>query len=185
MLVVNIRVNNLFHTVMMTSAGDVERRLCVQPDSFELRANESAKSDVWKQFSLIFEKNASDASLSEVKFYCACNTCRRVYAYKAQDGSSFGTKNLLDHVRQCKSDKAPKVQLTLAQCVRQAPKIAKDDRELLKRQQVKFCVDGYHSFRSVEHDGLRDLLQTWELSMVRWTLRNVWLAERRCHGKLL
>jgi len=30
----------------------------------------------------------------------------------------------------------------------------------LKRKQVEYCVDGYNSFRSVEHKGLLNLLQT-------------------------
>jgi len=30
-----------------------------------------------------------------VKYFCACNSCKRVYAYKAYDGSSFGTRNQL------------------------------------------------------------------------------------------
>ena len=36
-------------------------------------------------------------------------------------------KNLQDHVRHCTKDKTPKVQMTLGQCVRQVPKIAKPD----------------------------------------------------------
>jgi len=31
---------------------------------------------------------------------------------------------------------------------------------LVKQLEVKYCLDGYHLFRSVEHNGLHGLLQT-------------------------
>ena len=87
---------------------DVEKRLREKRNDFVLKQQLSAKSDVWKHFSLVFEKRredndgeASGQNLVELKYLCACNRCYRVYRYKSSDGSSFGTKNLLDHVRQC------------------------------------------------------------------------------------
>jgi len=42
-------------------------------------------------FSLLFEKQGADSgSLTEVKYFCVCNAYKRVYAYKASDGSGFG-----------------------------------------------------------------------------------------------
>jgi hypothetical protein len=38
--------------------------------------------------------------------------------------------------------------------------VSNHDIELLKRKEVEYCIDGYHSFRSVEHSGLLSLLQT-------------------------
>ena len=87
------------------SASVLEKRLRAKPDEFQLRCNEndSAKSNVWKHFSLVVEKCTTSEQISfvEAKYYCVCNRCRRVYMYKAPDGSSFGTKNLLDHVKSC------------------------------------------------------------------------------------
>ena len=41
-------------------------------------------------FSLLFEKQGADSgSLTEVMYLCVCNACKRVYAYKASDGSGF------------------------------------------------------------------------------------------------
>ena len=58
---------------------------------FTLKKQEAAKSDAWKYFSLLFEKQGADSgSLTEVKYLCVCNACKRVYAYKAFDGSGFG-----------------------------------------------------------------------------------------------
>ena len=58
---------------------------------FTLKKHEAAKSDAWKYFSLLFEKQGADSgSLTEVKYLCVCNACKRVYAYKAFDGSGFG-----------------------------------------------------------------------------------------------
>lgn len=42
----------------------------------------------------------------------------------------------------------------------QTPQISKADLAHLKRKEVVYCVDGYHSFKSVEHQGFTDLLQT-------------------------
>ena len=68
-------------------------------------------------------------------------------------------KNLIDHMRQCNRDQSPKVQMMLTQCIRQPPKVSKADLALLKQHEVKYCANGYHSFCSVDHDGLRDSLQ--------------------------
>ena len=41
-------------------------------------------------FSLLFEKRGADReALTEVTYFCVCNACKRVYAYKASDGSGF------------------------------------------------------------------------------------------------
>lgn len=144
---------------IMTTATQLEERLRLKPNDFVLKRNEGAKSDVWKHFSLLFEK--VDSELIEKTYFCVCNRCRRVYAYKSASGGSFGTKNLLDHVRLCRPISTPTdTQLKLAQCVRQNPQLAKVDVALMKRKEVEYCVEGYHSFRSVEHSGLRNLLQT-------------------------
>jgi len=36
--------------VIMTSASEVELQLCAKPSEFELKPNDAAKSDVWKEF---------------------------------------------------------------------------------------------------------------------------------------
>jgi len=85
------------------STSVLEKRLRAKPDEFQLRCNDSAKSNVWKHFSLVLEKFTTSEKISFVKalYYYVCNRCRRVCMYKAPDGSSFGTKNLLDHVKSC------------------------------------------------------------------------------------
>ena len=56
------------------------------------------------------------ADLQEIKYFCVCFDCRRVYVYKAPDGSSFGTKNLHNHTKIC-SDSSLQSQLSLRQCL--------------------------------------------------------------------
>ena len=132
-----------------------------------LKPHLSGKSDVWKNFSLVFEKrhdvrdSASVEKLIELKYLCACNRCHRMYRYKASNGGSFGTKNLIDHVRQCKGGNSGVGQLKLVQCLQQKQTFSNNDLADVKRKEVAYCVDGYQSFRSVEHGGLRDLLQTF------------------------
>jgi len=47
------------------------------------------------------------------------------------------------------------------QCVQQKSVISVRDMADVKRKEVAYCIYGYLSFRSVEHAGLRDLLQTF------------------------
>ena len=67
---------------------DVEKRLREKRDDFVLKQQLSAKSDVWKHFSLVFEKRredndgeASGQNLVELKYLCACNQCYRMYHF--------------------------------------------------------------------------------------------------------
>lgn len=146
------------------TAEKLEQRLKYNPNKFVLKPYESAKAVVWNQFYLIFEKNESDIAqtepaLVEQKYFCACTVCRKVYAYKSADGATyFGTKNLINHLQTCHV-KTPK-QLEIRNCLRVKSHLAAADAELLKRREVEFCANGYHSFRSVEHVGFQNLLQT-------------------------
>ena len=74
--------------------------------------------------------------------------------YKAADGGSFGTKNLIDLVRQCKGSERSG-QLTLMQTMH----VSKPDVETWKQKEVQFCAAGYHSFLSVENSGFKSVLQ--------------------------
>ena len=79
----------------MTSAGEIEKRFRNNPELFTFKKHEAAKSDAWKYFSLLFEKQGADSgSLTEIKYLCVCNARKRVYAYKASDGSGFGDMQL-------------------------------------------------------------------------------------------
>ena len=63
----------------MDKCVEIERLLKKRADSsYVLKPNESAKAAVWKQFSLVFEKQLpSDEgeTLCHVKYLCACNKC--------------------------------------------------------------------------------------------------------------
>jgi len=53
----------------MTSAGEIEKRFRNYPEQFALKKYEATKSDAWKYFSLLFDKQGADSgSLTEVKF---------------------------------------------------------------------------------------------------------------------
>jgi len=58
---------------------DVERRLREKSGGIVLKPNLSGKSDVWKNFPLVFEQrhdvhvSASVEKLIEFKYLCACN----------------------------------------------------------------------------------------------------------------
>ena len=87
--------------------AEIERKLKGTANKFILKPNTLGKAAAWKHFSLIYAerenfdesqgKNAG-AEYDELKGYCACSKCCKVYVYKSADGtSSHGTKNLIDH----------------------------------------------------------------------------------------
>ncbi len=135
-------------------AHDIEESIKKAPSSYVFKPYANAKSDIWNHFSLIYKKSDSDDSVSEIKNYCVCNKCKKVYAYKAADGTYFGTQNLRNH--KCGSLSG---QLLLMQCVKQKVHLTKQDSTLLKTKEVMYCVQGYNSFKSVEHASFIDLLQ--------------------------
>jgi hypothetical protein len=69
----------------------------------------------------------------------------------------YDTKNLLDHSKQFRGSEG---QMLLQQYLTRTMPNSNQDQELLKRKEVEYCVDGYKSFKSVEHTELHGLLQT-------------------------
>jgi len=101
----------------------------------------------------------TDNQHAVMNFY-ACNKCYEVYQVKDASGREFGTKNLLEHIQRCVGEASPTVsQLQLSQCLTQKPQLSKTDKSLLKQKEVEDCVEGYHSFKSVEHSAFMSLLQ--------------------------
>lgn len=140
---------SVVYTIIYAIAGDSGK--------YKLKANADGKSDVWKQFPLVYE--VCDGEDKEVKYYCACSKCFKVYQYKDSNGKHFGTRNLLEHTRRCVGS-SRKPQLKINQCVPQKVQLSKGDVLNLKRKAVQYCVDGYHSFRAIEHKGLINMMQT-------------------------
>lgn len=126
-------------------------------DKYTLKVSTKMKADIWKTFPMVYE--LKDDVETAVDFFCACSKCYQVYQYKDGSGKHFGTKNLIEHVKRC-SGILPKSQITLLQCVPQKVNLSADDYSTIKNRQLHYCVDGYHSFKSVEHEGLRRLMQT-------------------------
>ena len=122
-----------------------------------MKVSTKMKSDIWQKFPLVYE--LKDDVETAVDFFCACNRCYQVYQYKDASGKHFGTKNQIEHVKRC-SGILPKSQLTLPQCMPQEVKLSAADHSTVKKRQLQYCIDGYHSFKSVEHEGLRKLMQT-------------------------
>lgn len=125
---------------------------------YVLQPNTSAKAEIWKHFSVVYEV-LDNSELSEAKYFCACNRCLQVYQHKNASGQSFGTKNLIDHRKLCTGSDSQS-QLQLRQCFVNKAQLSKADTSSLKRKEVEYCVMGYHSFRSVEEPALLNLMQT-------------------------
>lgn len=50
--------------------------------------------------------------------------------------------------------------MSIQHCLTNTPQLSKNDLARLKRKEVVFVVNGFHSFRAVEHPRLLGLLQT-------------------------
>lgn len=139
------------------SIETIERQLRGRTGKYTLKPNTHGKAAVWKSFSIVYEKGVESEDL--IQNVTCCNKCFKCYQLKDARGRPNGTKNLIDHLGRC-SGPVSQGQLQLTQCLKSTPNISKNDMETLKRKQVEYCVDGYNSFRSVEHKGLLNLLQT-------------------------
>ena len=124
---------------------------------YKLIVNADGKSDVWKHFQLVYE--VCDGADNEVKYFCACNKCFKVYQYKDNNRKHFGTHNLLEHTQRCVGG-SKKTQMKMDQCIPRKVQLSKGDVSNLKRKAVEYCIDGYHSFRAIEHKGLMNIMQT-------------------------
>ena len=125
---------------------------------YQLKLSTSMKADVWKSFPVVYELD-QDGCKVHVKYFCACLRCKKVYQYKDTNGKHFGTQNQIQHLKKC-TGLVQNSQMTLFQCMPKKPNLTASDSALLKHKQMLYCVSGYNSFKSVEHDGLMDLMQT-------------------------
>ena len=126
--------------------------------AYMLKPNLSGKADVWKKFCIVYQQ--ADATNDECALnYCACNKCYKVYQLKDSAGRPLGTKNLIEHAKRCAGALSHK-QLQIQQCMSHIPTLSTSDLTLLKQRQAEYCFEGYNSFRSVEHKGLLNLMQT-------------------------
>ena len=114
------------YSVIYAVAGDSGK--------YKLRVNADGKSDVWKQFLLVYE--VCDGVDKEVKYFCACSKCFKVYQYKDSNGKHFGKRNLLEHTRRCVGG-SKKPQLLIHHCVPRKVQLSKGDVANLKRKAVQ------------------------------------------------
>ena len=124
---------------------------------YTLKLATNLKAEIWKKFPMVYE--VKDGVETAVDFFCACCKCFQVYQYKDVNGKHFGTKNQIEHVKRC-SGNLSQSQMTLQQCMPHKVQLSATDRSTIKKQQMLYCIDGYHSFKSVEHNGLLRLMQT-------------------------
>jgi len=58
------------------------------------------KADVWKSFPLVYEVDP-DGNEVQMKHFCACARCKKMYQYKDANGKNFGTQNQIQHLKKC------------------------------------------------------------------------------------
>jgi len=121
-----------------------------------LKTSANVKSEIWKKFSLVFEIKENEEI--PVNYYCACIKCNKVYQFKDSAGKNFGTKNQQEHFKHC-TGVLPNSQLKIQQCLKRKIQLSPAELTTLKQKQIFYCVSGYHSFRSVENNGLISLMQ--------------------------
>ena len=127
-------------------------------EKYQLKITTTMKAAVFKSFPLVYEVDP-DGNEVHVKYFCARARCKKVYQYKDANCKNFGTQNQNQHLKNC-SGHLQNSQMTMFQCMPKKVTLSASDSTSLKHKQMQYCVNGYNSFKSVEHDGIFELMQT-------------------------
>ncbi len=158
----------------MLTAQQIQSNLNAK--TFQLVKNEKGNNEIWKNdISLVGKKNENDV-INILEGWAACNYCYTTYRTHSKidcDGKrkNYGLNGIHDHLKLCKSKSKMNVSINeesksqIASRVIQ-PKLSFYKKSLpekyklkLKDAELKYVVAGSHSFRSLENDGVLDLLQ--------------------------
>ena len=85
------------------------------------------------------------------------NICKQVLRY---DVKVTGFSHLDRHAQTCKRLQTKTIQPQLTSLFNKKIKLTNAEKQGTKESQLQYCVRGHHSFKSLENEGLRSLLQT-------------------------
>ena len=123
------------------------------------------RSDFWKTIRIVTRRlQSEDAGASDVQAtesplpgIVSCSICKCILKY---DSKSTGSSHVKRHTEHCKPSNG-KQELLTSLLNKKTLKLNESEKVNIKNAQLQFCVRGYHSFNSLENDGLVTLLQTF------------------------
>ena len=123
------------------------------------------RSDFWKTIRIVIRRvqsegaGASDVQATESPLpgVVSCSICKCILKY---DSKSTGSSHVKRHTEHCKPSKG-KQELLTSLLNKKTLKLNESEKVNIKNAELQFCVRGYHSFNSLENDGLVTLLQTF------------------------
>ena len=118
----------------------------------------SKHSDIWETFGV------PDLNGKLLNMFASCKLC--FYTCKVRDSQSgrhLGTSSIRAHIAKCprRQDKVqqPKIQLFYSSQSQMRSTLTSSEKDELKQLLVSHVVGGMHSFRSIEEDTLKALVQ--------------------------
>ena len=123
------------------------------------------RSDFWKTIRIVTRRvQSEDAGVSDVQStesplpgIVSCSICKCILKH---DSKSTGSSHAKRHTEHCKPSKG-KQELLTSLLNKKTLKLNESEKVNIKNAELQFCVRGYHSFNSLENDGLVTLLQTF------------------------
>ena len=100
-------------------------------------------------------RNSPDSQ--PINGFVLCNICKQVLRY---DAKVTGSSHLNRHAQTCKRPQTKTIQLQLTSLFNKKIKPTDAKKQGIKESQLQYCVQGHHSFKSLENEGLHSLLQT-------------------------
>ena len=101
-------------------------------------------------------KNAT--TLSSLDRIVVCYICKSVSEYDSRTRST----HIKRHAENCKPRQSKyKQQLLTSHFNKKTLKLSESEKLAIKDAKLQFCVRGYHSFNSLENNGLNTLIQTF------------------------
>ena len=142
------------------NASHLTTELRKHPEKFRLKPARG-RSEIWETMSVVSlchptsdsgTDNSNDTR--DIDGFVVCNICRIAFKY---DVKTTGSSHISRHVKTCKPQE--KKQTLITTLVDKKVKLSESEKLNIKNAQLQYCVRGYHSFNSVENEGLVSLLQ--------------------------
>ena len=101
----------------------------------------------------------NDTTLSSLDGIVVCYICKSVLKY---DSKTTGSSLIKRHAENCKPRQSQyKQQLLTSHFNKKTLKLSESEKLAIKDAELQFCVREYHSFNSLDNDGLNTLIQTF------------------------
>ena len=102
-------------------------------------------------------ENSDSPDSQPINGFVQCNICKQVLRY---DAKVTGSSHLNRHAQTCKRPQTKTIQPQLTSLFNKKIKPTDAEKQGIKESQLQYCVQGHHSFKSLENEGLHSLLQT-------------------------